>query len=888
MAGSVPASKTSSRWGSFLQQAVAGVESRLDTILADEGDSSVRESAPDAKVSPIPLGTVLPPAEGSLTRKVPGSAVQDRLQERLAKATAQKNNAGRSESPASSASSSGPASPVIAVSSPRSSLETKGKEAGIESQRTSRVVFGPASKPEGSTAESPAPDVTGGRQELAQLPASSNPYPETSSNESSESHHPVESQLTGSSHAKPASNEVFVAVDVLNSSGKSRQSAETYEAMMAQMQSDYEISELRRQEETHAYIERIDALQSKLLYLTKESAEAARKAAVSSSAGSPAKKLAEKDEQIALLIGEGQTLSKTELKHTTTIKKLRAKASEYEKALAEAKRKLEKAEKDARDAKEKAKRAEGAERRICERLRTTSNLEKEIDDLRTELLSNGSVLANVKSELAQATINLETAGKQAQKNALETEQKIIIELRNELSNLRIDKDLSVERMKAEVRRLKEQHHAALERSKYVEAELREEQSVLESKMEVLRARAEEVSTGVTGDAQAKLLRQIDTLQIQYAVASENWQGIEGSLLSRLTTLEKEKDETAKREADIRRKAREMVGPNIHGVTVLRVANEKKDLRSRRAEEDLEASTATVEGLRHEYTEQKQQLNKLRRRLSQAEVILIEAKAEHARERQLWETESAQRLETERQKWREEAIQTASMYRQHRAESPIASARKGSATDLLALQTRRHLHRVVSADISVSASDRPSNVRASGQSLRIQNAGIPQKYDSLALELVDDHIPETPSIYAAEHDDFFEGVATPSSPHRTINDVVSVSTVGVGPSVQLVERMSAAVRRLESEKMSLKEELLRLAAQRDEARKEVVSLMSEVERKHAADDRIQKLEAEMLQVNERYQTTLEMLGEKSEMVEELQADVADVKKIYRELVDSTMR
>jgi len=32
-------SKQSSRWGSFLQQAVAGVESRLDTILAD-GDEA--------------------------------------------------------------------------------------------------------------------------------------------------------------------------------------------------------------------------------------------------------------------------------------------------------------------------------------------------------------------------------------------------------------------------------------------------------------------------------------------------------------------------------------------------------------------------------------------------------------------------------------------------------------------------------------------------------------------------------------------------------------------------------------------------------------------------------------------------------------------------------
>jgi hypothetical protein len=74
----------------------------------------------------------------------------------------------------------------------------------------------------------------------------------------------------------------------------------------------------------------------------------------------------------------------------------------------------------------------------------------------------------------------------------------------------------------------------------------------------MRARAEEVASGATGDAQAKLLRQIETLQSQYAVASENWQGIEASLVARGTVLEKERDEAMKREADIRRKAREVV------------------------------------------------------------------------------------------------------------------------------------------------------------------------------------------------------------------------------------------------------------------------------------------------------------------------------------------
>jgi chromosome segregation ATPase len=100
-------------------------------------------------------------------------------------------------------------------------------------------------------------------------------------------------------------------------------------------------------------------------------------------------------------------------------------------------------------------------------------------------------------------------------------------------------------------------------------------------------------------------------------------------------------------------------------------------------------------------------------------------------------------------------------------------------------------------------------------------------------------------------------------------------------------MSATVRRLESERAASKDELARLTAQRDGARQEVVELMREVEEKRNTDSRIQELEAEVTKLDQRYQTTLEMLGEKSEQVEELKADIADLKKIYRELVDSTM-
>ena len=120
-------------------------------------------------------------------------------------------------------------------------------------------------------------------------------------------------------------------------------------------------------------------------------------------------------------------------------------------------------------------------------------------------------------------------------------------------------------------------------------------------------------------------------------------------------------------------------------------------------------------------------------------------------------------------------------------------------------------------------------------------------------------------------------------------MISVSTVGnAGPSVQLVERMSAAVRRLESEKAVSKEEMARLAAQRDEAREEVVALMREVDEKRAQGKLVEQLRQELRDVNARYETTLEALGEKSEQVEELQNDVEDLKKIYKDLVERTMK
>ena len=118
------------------------------------------------------------------------------------------------------------------------------------------------------------------------------------------------------------------------------------------------LNDADRYEEIPAYIERIDALQAKLNYLAKESAESARKAAADAGQGTLQKKLAEKDEHIAILMEEGQKLSKTELKHMTIIKKLRASTATIGKEAMLAKERVEKSEKEKSSLTERIKRLE--------------------------------------------------------------------------------------------------------------------------------------------------------------------------------------------------------------------------------------------------------------------------------------------------------------------------------------------------------------------------------------------------------------------------------------------------------------------------------------------------------------------------------------------------
>ncbi|MCJ1405383.1 hypothetical protein MMC11_008611 [Xylographa trunciseda] len=869
MAASSAQSKSSSRWGSFLQQAVAGVESRLDNILAD-GDSSTTVALGKEDVDQPGKRAAMTMTMPDVSRQTKTGRKADRLQERLAKAVITRNSA---KSGVSSGLPSRSASPSKVPIGPRGSIE-------LQSDRTLSVSSGicpETQKLHGHDSASDQmpedPDATesiytsrdiGEHEALPCEAVDSTTRPLSNSLDQAPTH-----VSTNSTPPEPISRNGFGSV--LKTTVE-LQPIQQKEAIIDQIRSENDAAELRKQEEAHRYLEHIDSLQAKLQYLAKEATEFAKRTKSEAEAGSVEQKLAIKDEKIALLLDEGQKLAQNELKHISTIKKLRTRVLEDAKGREQILQNTAELEKAKRSAEDRAKEAEDSLREKLYQQNTLQEVEVQLGKAKLEIERRARENAELRQRSSNTQISREANEVIELKLLLEAQRKTVSELRDDLSNAKLERELSGERHRAHVRELQEHFNQGNGKAKVTEIELRGELSVLESRLESLRARAEDVSFGSTGDTQAKLLRQVEILHRQYSVASANWRGIEGSLLARIAGLESERDDVAKREGEIRRKART-------------IGN-----RCRQLEDQLEESSNKLQDLEQEVNEQKAQLSTVYRVLSSTETEVTRLQKDIISERENWQARLDEHLETGRRELQSPTIDVSSS--QMRTEVPVIPNRQKSQAEKAGPHGRRHQagSGLGLVNATIPSTDRIMARRHSNQLPHTSGSGTPHRQSSLASTpqpSVHNVVPETPSSQIYHQEDFFDGVITPATPERTINDMFSASTAAVGPSVQLVERMSAAVRRLESEKAATRDELDRLLAQRDEAREQVVTLMREVEEKRVADAKILRLEIEIGEINQRYQTTLEMLGEKSEMVDELQADIGDVKQMYRDLVNSTM-
>ncbi|KIW90706.1 uncharacterized protein Z519_08489 [Cladophialophora bantiana CBS 173.52] len=827
-------SRPGSRWN-FLQQAVASVESRLDDILAEESDRPKRTLTPAHNKKP----------SSDLSRSSStASASNDRLQERLARAMAKKS-VSRTESPVPSQEQlSRPASRGEDVSASPSDIAkvgdsslSDGVQADIEIRTSGEVV-------ERTKQDAGVDKPASGATVLVE------PECRTA---------PTIIEQPDPNLARP-STEILRESQTM-SSRPSEDMRRTGEEDGSTPGND-ETTEL--QEEMNAYLERIDALRRNLEILgqevaesAQEAADSAKQAAASAEAGSLEQKISRKDEEIAVLIEEGTRWSKTEMDLRGMLKKVRAQALTSAKEQEAARLRADRAERALRIMEDRARKAEAANKRAEQNLAANTIATKDIEAMRKERDALNATLAEIKLQLSKANSRAEAAESKAQSEQLEKERRKIVELQDDLTVAKVEREISEEKLRKEIQNLRSELEKEKEQARAMESEMLNEQAALESKLESFRVRAEEASSADHGYAQAKLLRQIETLQTQYTTASQNWQGIESSLVSRITSLEKERDEVVGREAELRKKLRDAT------------------VKLKNAERELDNAQSSYADMDKSLADANEETRRLQRKVAQLETDLVNASKELEEQKRNSERELQRRIDEEKSKW------IATLHIQ-RTDSPGTSVRKSSGLgfDINHLMSPIQYERASSRRPSIMPNTFDSNTPPRQQSTTSFRG------------LTNGSIAETPSVaMSLDPDEYFANV--PPTPMTTshnsqrggLNDLISTSTVGAGPSVQLVERMSANVRRLESEKAASKDELARLTTQRDEARQEVVSLMREVEAKRKIEKRLEALEKEHASLSARHQTTLELLGEKSEQVEELKADIVDVKQMYRQLADT---
>ncbi|PNS19791.1 hypothetical protein CAC42_7758 [Sphaceloma murrayae] len=871
MATNPQKAKQSSRWGSLLSGAVAGLESRLDTILTDDNEASAKsrllEAEAKAAIAKAKEEEALQVPAQHISRSPSKGRPNDRLQERLAKAMAAKSTsqaASEVSSPNMQANSS------IGLASPRSSMDSK------TSLDLTDSIPPVAGVPDNKLYSSSDATVTSKDEPPSSLLSSSLPINPARHSEDTGPRESLDVQ------------DVFV-LDTSKSSLESdvpRKSAAELEAELLQVRAEREESDRTKQQDMETVLERIDALQAKLQYLAKETVAAAREANAQADKGSFEKKIAEKDEKIALLMEEGQTLSKTEMRQLTNIRKLSAQVTAEVKASAEAKKEVARLKQSEANLKSRISRLEQSEKENAAKASRSSQLDSDLASLRVDLSSKEASITSLKRRLEESEKKLEKLETGSQATSLVADTRRISDLEDELSNAKIEKKLVEDRMRSETQRLKQEMEQQRDRAQSSEMELKAEITNLEARMEALRLRAEEVSSDQAGDGQAKLLRQIETLQTQYSLAAENWRTIEGTLNARLTAVEKERDDTVKREGDVRKKARDL------GIKV------------RKLEEERDNDTDNSSHLVAELEEHKMLTQKLQSKVEASERALEEARLDFEHQRQTLEADLSARLEQERSRRASNSVSTHG--RSKRATSPHSN-RKASAADAILSSTRKP-SRANDSSTSLNyfshASRRPSALPPDAfrpptiSDYLPSPTSISRKHSQLSLAQSNGHaysgsplptptdIPLTPSITTENADD--DHFSRPGSPHGTAADVISASTVHTGPSVQLVERMSSSIRRLEAEKAAHRDEVLRLQTQRDEARDEMVRLMREVEGRKSVEGEMAGIKEEMEKLRERYEACLEMMGEREEEVLELRGDLGDMKRIYRELVEKMGR
>ncbi|KAG0085580.1 hypothetical protein BGZ93_010957 [Podila epicladia] len=559
--------------------------------------------------------------------------------------------------------------------------------------------------------------------------------------------------------------------------------------------------------------------------------------------------LEEKDEQIRGLLAEGEVLSKKEFKSLTIIKTLRAKTIETEKAQLDLQRKLDKAMADHSEALSKLAKVTDDSKQLNDTVKALNDSNqrqnKHMSKIETELVQLREDKANLQMNLDRSWQELSEARKasaelssQTHAAALDREVKLNEELNDQLDALKSQHATIESNLRQEIQDLRVSLSNREELAGEKEDQLWTEIRGLQARLEQNDNDSYEFQEALD-EARRPLLRQIEVLQNQQGVAQRNWDKIEKSLTRRVTEAEEDVAKAQERE---------------------KLARDKLD----ETKSQISGLEARIETLRLADTQLRSDINVARRTCLEKEEAARHAQADLNRERVNRERAIEEAKEDAERKWRQQ-------------QQTEVDKLKQQIQQLQQRASETTLQPVPASARRASSSSGMSSPLLSGASKVVQDGNNNIDLDSLASPSSVDGMPS---------------LSRTSSSHAMSGASGSVGLLGLSPSsgtgpAVAIERLNTMVRQLEGQVTFLTEQVRTTNKNKDELSDELVKVTMELEELQSLAAKVPGLEQELHLLQERHKAALEMLGERTEEVQELRADIVDVKEAYRDQISELL-
>ncbi|UJR27494.1 hypothetical protein I4U23_008778 [Adineta vaga] len=551
----------------------------------------------------------------------------------------------------------------------------------------------------------------------------------------------------------------------------------------------------------------------------------------STSTGNTMAVLREKEEQIQQLLEEGEKLSKTQLKDSTIIKKLRAKEKENDAHITSLTTQITKLTSELEETKKSLQEKEENEKQFKE---TMKKLEKSAIHYEKECISIKSLYEDAEEQIRSTKVALENSYKEIaelNKTKAATESKVVeatlsaeIVLREEI-RMAVDKERLISRQEQEklqmtideLRHSIQRGEVQLNRREQV---LRQEVNDLRQRLQEAESRNEELTQNIS-NATRPLLRQIENLQTSYVTQINSLEKTERQLTDRLAEMQMQYATSVEHE---------------------RIANETLlETNAKWKLADVQLSTLKQDKMRLT-----SELDILKMKLTNFEDAKLREKSQIESMQEAFTQQINSLIQEKRQLELDAEVERS----KHESDFKKLQIVHDALKEQQNLYDSNSMHRTNSS-LETTLAHQRSRRSSGGQ--------------------------DTPTSFTFERSAF---VPTPKpSVYESLRNTGAIA---------VLESLEAQLKEKEGEITLLQSEISDLERTRESMARELVNLSTENEKLRQQTNNYPVLNEQYKDLERRYDALLTMYGEKQEEADELRLDLADVKTLYRAQIDDLMK